>query len=125
MRRLLLIDDDPVLGRLFAEYLRRAGFDVSIAAEGGEARRALEARGWDAVVLDLRIPDAAAEDLLAIIASGTDRMAVVAVSGMPPPPALDSLLAARGIPFLQKPFRPEALLRHLENPLGVDPYVIG
>ncbi|MBN1418635.1 MAG: response regulator [Planctomycetes bacterium] len=115
MARLLLIDDDALLARVLAEYLQRTGFEVEIAAGGGEALRALAAGGWEAVVVDVIVPDASPEDLLAAIPRGPAGPAVVAVSGAPPAPAIAARLVREGIPFIQKPFRPDALVRLLEK----------
>ena len=56
--RLLLVEDDPELCRTAAEYLRRTGFSVDAASDGASAMRALRLSTYDAVVLDLRLPDA-------------------------------------------------------------------
>lgn len=56
--RLLLVEDDPELCRTAAEYLRRTGFSVDAASNGAGAMRALRLSTYDAVVLDLRLPDA-------------------------------------------------------------------
>ena len=56
--RLLLVEDDPELCRTAAEYLRRTGFSVDAASDGASAMRALRLGTYDAVVLDLRLPDA-------------------------------------------------------------------
>ena len=55
--RLLLIEDDTRLAAMVAEYLGAAGFAV-VTAHAGEAGLALLAREtFDAVVLDLMLPD--------------------------------------------------------------------
>jgi DNA-binding response OmpR family regulator len=55
--RILLIEDDPRLAEMVSEYLGEAGFRVSIAA-GGRAGLELFAREpFDALVLDLMLPD--------------------------------------------------------------------
>jgi two-component system, OmpR family, copper resistance phosphate regulon response regulator CusR len=55
--RLLLVEDDEVMSRTAAEYLRRTGFSVDIAGDGESALRALRLNAYDAVVLDVRLPD--------------------------------------------------------------------
>ena len=54
--RLLFVDDDAELCRLFSSLLRRHGFEVTLARDGVEGfRRALDG-GLDAVVADLNMP---------------------------------------------------------------------
>jgi DNA-binding response OmpR family regulator len=61
--RLLLVEDDPEMSRTAAEYLRRTGFSVDTAADGASAMRALRLSAYDAVVLDVRLPDADGFDI--------------------------------------------------------------
>ena len=55
--RILLIEDDPRLAEMVKNYLGEAGFAVTVAPRG-QAGIALEAREtFDALVLDLMLPD--------------------------------------------------------------------
>jgi DNA-binding response OmpR family regulator len=54
--RILLVDDDPGLRDLLARYLAREGFEVKPAADGAQARRALDQGHFDLIVLDLMLP---------------------------------------------------------------------
>jgi DNA-binding response OmpR family regulator len=56
MTKVLIVDDEPAIVRLVRDYLERAGFDVSTAANGEDALQ-LFARGRpDLVILDLTLP---------------------------------------------------------------------
>jgi two-component system, OmpR family, phosphate regulon response regulator OmpR len=55
--RILLVEDDPRLAEMLSEYLGQAGFDVTIASLGATALERLSAGVFDAVVLDLMLPD--------------------------------------------------------------------
>ncbi|MCC7052722.1 MAG: response regulator transcription factor [Gemmatimonadaceae bacterium] len=61
--RLLLVEDDPELSRTAAEYLRRTGFSVDAVLDGAGAMRMLRMNAYDAVVLDIRLPDADGFDI--------------------------------------------------------------
>jgi two-component system, OmpR family, copper resistance phosphate regulon response regulator CusR len=61
--RLLLVEDDPEMSRTAAEYLRRTGFSVDAVHDGASAMRALRLSAYDAVVLDVRLPDADGFDI--------------------------------------------------------------
>jgi two-component system OmpR family response regulator len=56
--RILIVDDDPEIRRLLADYLAKNGFDAYTARDGREMRQALERHAIDFVVLDLNLPDA-------------------------------------------------------------------
>ncbi len=51
------------MSRTAAEYLRRTGFSVDAVHDGASAMRALRLSAYDAVVLDVRLPDADGFDI--------------------------------------------------------------
>ena len=55
-RHLLVIDDDDRIRDLIKEYLARAGFRVSAAADAAAARRLVEHLSFDLLVLDVMMP---------------------------------------------------------------------
>src|SRR5229473_443842 len=55
--RILLIEDDARLAEMVSEYLGEAGFRVSIAAAGRAGLERLAREPFDALVLDLMLPD--------------------------------------------------------------------
>ncbi|MEN0067136.1 MAG: response regulator transcription factor [Myxococcota bacterium] len=56
MHRVLVIDDDPGLRELLAEYLGSRGFDVHTAADGPSGLEAAQRPEFDAVILDVMLP---------------------------------------------------------------------
>src|SRR6266571_1484706 len=55
--RILLIEDDTRLAEMVSEYLGEAGFRVSVAALGRSGLEWLAREPFDALVLDLTLPD--------------------------------------------------------------------
>lgn len=55
--RVLLVEDDDTLRESAAAYLRASGFAVDPAATGAAARALAAVSPYDAVVLDVRLPD--------------------------------------------------------------------
>ncbi len=56
MDRILVIDDDPGLTSLLAEYLGARGLSVATAPDGEQGLTALRAGGVDLVILDVMMP---------------------------------------------------------------------
>lgn len=75
--RVLVVDDEPAIRELLAEYLRGRGFDVSMAADGERATSKIAADPPDLVLTDLKLP-------------GIDGLEVVraAASSIPPVPCV-------------------------------------
>jgi two-component system phosphate regulon response regulator OmpR len=110
--RILVVDDDPELRKLLSDYLTDVGFEVDLAGDGEQMRRAI-ARGMpDVIVMDLMLP-------------GTDGLALTReVRSTSTVPIL--MLSARGEEidrvvglevgaddYLAKPFSPRELLARL------------
>jgi two-component system, OmpR family, phosphate regulon response regulator OmpR len=55
--RLLLIDDDARLTAMVGDYLRASAFEVATAASLAEGRKLLNEQSFDALLLDLMLPD--------------------------------------------------------------------
>jgi len=55
--RILLVEDDPRLADMLSEYLGQAGYRVTVAPLGAAALAHLAGEEYDAVVLDLMLPD--------------------------------------------------------------------
>ncbi len=56
MARILIVDDEPKIVRLVADYLEAAGFGVTTARTGDEALMRARTESPDQVVLDLGLP---------------------------------------------------------------------
>src|SRR3954454_20037498 len=52
----LVVDDEPTIGEVVSAYLRRAGYDTRVAADGHAALAAVAERAPDLIVLDLMLP---------------------------------------------------------------------
>jgi DNA-binding response OmpR family regulator len=63
MGRLLLIDDDQRLTGMLGDYLRQAGHDVEVAHDLAQGRKSLAQHHFDALILDLMLPDGDGLDL--------------------------------------------------------------
>jgi len=61
--RVLLVEDDPSLGRVLTERLGHEGLDVTWRRTAAEAAAAIEAGGWALAVLDVKLPDGSGFEL--------------------------------------------------------------
>lgn len=55
--RILVADDDPLIRRLLVSTLQDEGYEVLSAANGIEVVEQANARTFDAIILDLQMPD--------------------------------------------------------------------
>jgi PAS domain S-box-containing protein len=83
VRSVLLIDDDPAVAESLIAMLRREGLTVRSAATGSEGLAILAGESFDAIFLDVRLPDISGQEVYARLAAEQPAMArrVVFVTG--------------------------------------------
>ena len=69
-RRILLVDDDPLVVKVYAERMRYEGWTVAIARDGWEACQEAKREEFDVVLLDIRMPFSDGLDVLREIRNG-------------------------------------------------------
>lgn len=57
MGRILIVEDEPRLSQLMADYLRHSHFDTDQTASAEEAQRRAREHDYQAILLDLMLPD--------------------------------------------------------------------
>ena len=113
--KVLLVEDDPTLSRLYVAYLERAGVDPHHAASVAEAKALLAEMTPSVVLLDLILPDGHGFEVLQALRDGDfDAPVIVVTSGGSISSAVESMRAG-AYDFLVKPFSPERLQVTLGN----------
>jgi DNA-binding response OmpR family regulator len=110
--RILLVEDDSRLAAMVADYLGEAGFRATVAGTGSEAERRLKRETFDAVILDLMLPDTDGLDLCKRIrADSAIPLLMLTARGDPLDRVIGLELGADD--YLPKPFEPRELLARL------------
>jgi len=109
LRKLLVVDDDPVVGASFNRVLSGKGYLVVSAENGPEALAKLQAEKFDAVFTDLRMPGMDGLQVAEKVRAAQPWTPVVIVTGYGSP-ATEARARAVGVSeFLQKPLSPEMI----------------
>ena len=115
--KVLLVEDDPTLSRLYVAYLERAGVIPYHAGTVAEAKEILSQIKPSVVLLDLILPDGHGFEVLQALRDGdSDAPVIVVTSGGSISSAVESMRAG-AYDFLVKPFSPERLQVTLANAL--------
>ena len=72
MSRVLMIDDDSRLTAMLADYLAAAGLRLEARGTGRDGLAALHREAYDALILDLMLPDAEGFDLCRQVRAQSD-----------------------------------------------------
>ncbi|MFZ2493097.1 MAG: response regulator [Thermoanaerobaculia bacterium] len=106
-RKVLLVEDDADVRRLYAIGLNQRGFEVKLAANGAEAIERIHVERPDFILLDWVMPLMSGSEVVARIAEEDDgSIQIIVVSGQPPP----SELPGRVRRWLTKPLSIEDLV---------------
>jgi DNA-binding response OmpR family regulator len=113
---LLLIDDDARLAAMVGDYLRVAGFDVDTALSLAAGRAHLAARPYDALVLDLMLPDGDGLDLCRELraSAATRQLPLLMLTARGEPTDRVVGLEIGADDYLSKPFEPRELLARIK-----------
>jgi len=114
--RVLLIDDDSRLTAMVGDYLRGHGYEVDTAGSLAAGRERLRAGGYDALVLDLMLPDGDGLDLTRELRGDarTRRLPLLMLTARGEP--MDRIIGLEigADDYLPKPFEPRELLARVK-----------
>lgn len=102
--RILIVEDDPMLFDGLSVGLGLAGFTVDAVATCEEAFTALETQSYDALVLDLMLPDGSGLDILSSLRRRKDATPVLLLTARDHVPDRIAGLDAGADDYVGKPF---------------------
>ena len=110
--RILMIDDDNRLAGMVSDYLGGAGFRLTIAGTAREGEALMKRETFDAIILDLMLPDADGLDLCRRLRGTTDvPILMLTARGEPMDRVVGLEVGADD--YLAKPFEPRELQARL------------
>ena len=119
MKKILVVDDDPVIQRFLEGILTRNGFQVLIAKDGVEALAVLHDHVPDAMILDIMMPHMNGYDVCRAVKvdARLKRIPIILLT------SLDQEVQARflktlGIEYLNKKCKADDILNKLKELLN-------
>src|SRR5512146_1457523 len=109
LRKVLVVDDDPVVGKSFDRVLSGKGYAVITAADGSEALDKLAREDYDAVFADIKMPGMSGIEVAARIKAARPWLPVVIVTGYGTDANEAKAKEAGVAAFLRKPLSPEMI----------------
>jgi DNA-binding NtrC family response regulator len=108
-KRILVVDDDQVVGKSFERVLTNKGYRVDTALSGREAFEKYAGADFDMVFTDLRMPDQDGLDVARRIKEMNPWLPIVVVTGYGTQQAEEQAQAIGIAEFLQKPVSPTTI----------------
>jgi len=116
-RKILVVDDDPVVGKSIGRVLSNKGYAVISARNGEEALSKLDSEKYDLVFTDIKMPGMSGLEVAERVRASQPWLPVVIVTGYGTD-ANEARAAAAGVSgFLRKPLSPEMIESSTEEAL--------
>jgi DNA-binding NtrC family response regulator len=119
--QILVVDDESNIRVLLEEILSEEGYDVTTAADAGEARAARSDRDYDLILLDIWMPDTDGISLLKEWSEAGGLGPVVMMSGHGTVDTAVEATRLGAMDFIEKPVSLAKLLRTVEKALTQKP----
>lgn len=115
--RLLLVEDDPLLGRTLQERLSGAGFVVDRVVAGVDAEAAVAASPYPLAILDRRLPDGDGVARIAVLRAFRPDIRIIVLTALDATLAKIDGLNAGADDYLTKPIDPDELIARVRAAL--------
>jgi DNA-binding response OmpR family regulator len=119
-KKILIVEDENLQLTMVAKQLKSAGFEIAGARDGTSAISSARKEQPDLILLDLGLPAGdgftVLQRLQLIIQ--TSMIPVIVLSSRPPAGNKEAALRAGAVAYLQKPAKPEDLLKAIHEALG-------
>lgn len=120
--RLLVVDDESIVGKRLKQVFSKIGFEVETYTEAAPAMAAMAEKPFDIVVTDLKMEGMDGMEVLKRVREMNPRTQVIIITGYASP-ATAELAQQQGVfEFLAKPFRldelKQVIFRALEQQKG-------
>jgi len=121
-RRILVVEDEPLVRIVAVDSLTALGFEVEEAATAAEAREKLarEGPGFDAALIDVGLPDIRGDALVPEVRARYPELRIVVATGYAEADLAGWFASDSQTGFLEKPYGPERLSAALRR-VGIAP----
>ena len=112
--KVLIVEDDSDVRRLFAIGLNQRGFEVKLASNGADAVERIRTEKPDVILLDWLMPLMDGGEVLSKLnENGNRSVPVIVISGQPAPDELDPRIRC----WLTKPVSIDDLVTEIQRPM--------
>jgi DNA-binding NtrC family response regulator len=115
--RVLLVDDDDAIRASFKDLLERYGYQITVAADGNEAKAMANRLKFDVAILDILLPDTMGLKLIPDLKKNNPLLEVIVWTGYSPDYDFIGAVQAGASDWIAKPCDPLELYAKIERVL--------
>jgi len=112
--RVLVIDDEAVIGKILRELLEEEGFWVETVLDAEEAWRRLESRAYDLLIVDKNLPGRSGLDLIKQVQDAGIDVPSIVITGYASVEGINKALMHGASDYIQKPFHLPKVLHRIK-----------
>jgi len=109
IRRLLVVDDEPIVGKRLHQVFTKIGFEIETYTDSATALVAIGERPFDVVVTDLKMEGIDGIEVLKRVRRQNPTTQVIIITGYASPDTAELAQQEGVFAFLAKPFRLDEL----------------
>ncbi len=110
MATILIVEDEPQIVAFLSKGLRRAGYQIQVAADGAQALSLVTSGEFDLILLDLGLPGLDGKSVLSATRSQGIQTPVIVVTARAGDDEREQSLSLGANDYITKPFRFSDLL---------------
>jgi PAS domain S-box-containing protein len=118
--RILVVDDEPVVGQLLSHILEGEGYKVEVTEDGKDALDRINKKTYNLILLDIKLPGLSGSELYERIRGISQFLAkrVVFITGDVMAADTEAFLARTKVRFVTKPFNVNQLKQEIDRCLA-------
>ncbi len=103
-KKVLVVDDEPLINELLDETLSRLQFDVTLASNGNEAIESLQQKEFDLIISDVRLPGLSGMEILNKVTELSNAPGVIMMTAYATVKDAVSAIRKGAYDYITKPF---------------------
>lgn len=115
MTKVLLVDDEQDFREILAERMTGRGLEVDTAESGFRALEMIETRSYDAIILDLAMPEMDGMETLKRLLARQSHLQIIVLTGQATVQKGVEAVKLGAVDFLEKPAEIESLVTKIEE----------
>ena len=118
MKPILIVDDEAIVRESIRDWLKDAGYEVSVAESGEEALKLIRKKNFGVMILDLRLPGINGIDVLRKAKALKPDIKSIVITAYPTMLTQEEASKLGAIDYLVKPIFPDKLEELIRDTLG-------
>jgi heterodisulfide reductase subunit A len=118
MKPILIVDDEAIVRESIRDWLKDAGYEVSVAESGEEALKLIRKQNFGVMILDLRLPGINGIDVLRKAKALKPDIKSIVITAYPTMLTQEEASKLGAIDYLVKPIFPDKLEELIRYTLG-------